>query len=538
MRIGVRHVYITHFDFLRSLRTTFLLIHSLKNQTGSYRVKLEQGSDKMKEREIFMKKVMWSFLILSLFILASCNPSTATIETTLGDPDLVVVNEELSISDDGLITAVTFKIRNIGSAASTPSRVYVNAINPDIPEPGDVNQIRLQESFSITALGPDEETEEIVSTFTQEEPNQLGIQYYDIIADPKNEVDETDETNNEFRLFVSSAEQGTVDLLIITTSAIVKTPDFEDTVNQYLSVLAATDGLSAAYIELDSDECFDTYGVKVTGEWDYFTYWPEIRDVLQEIIGITHSSYIMILGGPLVIPRPVDDACCYDQDNDLGVPSDAWYVDFDNDQIVDEGLSIGRLPDVSYDSSAVVSGLQTAIELHTAGGYTLGSEAVFSMYGYTTPPYGACCTESEAFFTLMSTSDYIRFAGHGSPEEIESNSFQLKISISEMDSIDLQSNHPVIVAYSPCYAGTIYNNGSTLAYEFMKRGAAAYLARTTTYGIPAYVGDNFPSAIEGGMRIGPALFQSMRQAVLDQGDTFKDNAGQINLYGDPTLRLR
>ncbi len=63
----------------------------------------------MKEREIFMKKGMWSFLILSLFILASCNPSTATIETTLGYPDLVVVDEGLSISDDGLMSWFSVK---------------------------------------------------------------------------------------------------------------------------------------------------------------------------------------------------------------------------------------------------------------------------------------------------------------------------------------------------------------------------------------------------------------------------------------------
>lgn len=485
------------------------------------------------------RKIRYLLLLLSFAstLLGGCDPSTTPLEEIPGDPDLVVIDEELSFSDDGLITAVTFKIRNIGSVASASSRVYVNAINPDIPEPGDENQIRLQESFPIGALGPGEETTEMVSSITQEERNQLGIQYFDVIVDPKHEVDEADETNNELQLFIPSR----VDLLIITTSDLVKTPDFEDTVNQYVSVLAATEGLSAVYIELDSDECFDTYGVKVTGEWDYWTYWPEIRDVLQEIVGITQSSYIMILGGPLVIPRPVDYACCYDQFNDLGVPSDAWYVDFDNDQIVDEGLSIGRLPDISYDSSAVVAGLQTAIELHNAGGYTLDSEVVFSMYGYTTPPYGACCTEREAFFDLMETSDYIQFAGHGSPEEIINylNSHR-KISISDMEDedLDLQSIHPVIVAYGPCSAGRIYVNDPTLSYEFLNRGAAAYIARTTTQGVPTYVVDNFPGAIEGGTRIGPALFQAMRQAVLDLGDTFKDNAGQINLYGDPTLKLR
>lgn len=481
------------------------------------------------------------FLCFTSAMLPSCIPSTATVVVPLGDPDLVVIDEELSVSEDGLITAVTFKIRNAGNSVSSPSRVYVNAINPDIPEPGEENQIRLQESFSVTALGPGEETAEFVSSVTQEEINQLGIQYFDVIADPKNEVDEGDELNNEIRVDIPTAGQGNVDLLIISTSDLVKVPDFEDTVNQYIGVLAVTEGLSAAYIELDSDECLDIYGVQVTGEWDYWTYWPEIKDALRVIVETTQSSYIMILGGTRVIPRPTDEACCNSQGNEIYVSSDAWYIDFDNDQVVDEGLSIGRLPDLSYDSSAVVAGLQTAIELHNAGGYSLTNEAVFSMYGYTTPPYGACCAEREAFFDLLETSDYINFAGHGSPELIESNTGSYrKISVADMEdeNLDLQSNHPVIVAYGPCSAGGIYLDGATLGFEFIKRGSAAYIARTSTEGIPASVDNSFPAAIEGGTRIGPALFQAMRQAILDLGDTFKDNAGQINLYGDPTLKLR
>jgi len=324
------------------------------------------------------------------------------------------------------------------------------------------------------------------------------------------------------------------DLLMITTSLLEKEPTFEDKVNQYKSVLVETEDLSAGYIELDSDECLNTYGVKVNNPGD----WEEIRDVLQEIIGITEASYIMILGGPLVVPRPVVDACCNDEGNPITVPSDAWYVDFNNDQIVDEGLSISRLPELSHNSSAVVDALQTTIELHNEGGFTLDNEVRFTTHDYTTPPYGVCdaCEEMDAFFMLMSTNDYIVFAGHGSPTAIYSGDYDLIFSINYMDSIDLQDYHPVIIAYFPCSAGGLYPNSSTLSYEFMKAGAAAYVARTTTQGVPGYVGSNFPSDIEGGMRIGPALFQSMRQTVLDFGDTFKASAGHICLYGDPTLR--
>jgi hypothetical protein len=209
---------------------------------------------------------------------------------------------------------------------------------------------------------------------------------------------------------------------------------------------------------------------------------------------------------------------------------------------VDEELSIGRLPDLSYKSLAVVVALQTAIELHNAGGYTLDNEVRFTPNegDYHTPPYGACnvCDEKDTFFTLMSTSDYICFAGHGTPDAIWSNDMVLKFSTHDIDSVDLQQYHPVIKAYGSCNAGCLYDSSPTLAYEFMNAGAAAYLGRTMTLGIPAYVDDNFPGAIEGGMRIGPALFQSMRQAVLEQGSTAKKGAGQICLYGDPTLKRR
>jgi len=248
----------------------------------------------------------------------------------------------------------------------------------------------------------------------------------------------------------------------------------------------------------------------------------------------------MILGGPLVVPRPVTNACCNDGEDPVTVPSDAWYIDFDNDQIVDEGLCISRLPDLSYNSSAVIDALQTAIELHNEGGYTLDNNVRFTMYDYTTPPYGVCddCEQMDAFFVLMSTKDNILFAGHGSPTAIYSNDLVLKFSIDYIDSINLQDYHPVIIAYSPCSAGGLFPNSSTLSYEFMKAGAAAYLGRTTTQGVPTYVATNFPINIEGGTRIGPALFQTMRQTVLDYGDTFKASAGHICLYGDPTLRRR
>jgi len=50
----------------------------------------------------------------------------------------------------------------------------------------------------------------------------------------------------------------------------------------------------------------------------------------------------------------------------------------------------------------------------------------------------------------------------------------LKFSIDDIGPVDLQQYHPVIDAYHPCNAGRLYDSSSTLAYEFMNAGAAAY----------------------------------------------------------------
>lgn len=323
------------------------------------------------------------------------------------------------------------------------------------------------------------------------------------------------------------------DVVMISSSLLNKDDDFFQTIEQYKTTLLATEGLTAEYIELDSNETLATYGVKVNDPTD----WNEIRNVLQQILQVTQSSYIMILGGLQVIPRPVADACCDGAGELSSIPSDAWYIDFDDDQIVDEGLSVSRLPELFQNSSAVIDALQTSIELHTAGGFTLNNQVKFGINDYTTPPYGVCdtCTETDAFFNLMSSHDYIVITGHGSQTTFYSNAYETLFSVNYMGSVDFQIHHPVIIGYFPCSAAGLYDNTSSFAYEFIKAGVAAYTARTTTEGVPAFVGSNFQPDIEAGMRIGPALFHSMRMSAL-VADDFKDNAIQISLYGDPTLK--
>ncbi|TET54988.1 MAG: carboxypeptidase regulatory-like domain-containing protein, partial [Anaerolineales bacterium] len=228
--------------------------------------------------------------------------------------------------------------------------------------------------------------------------------------------------------------QRSADVLLITTSLLHKTADFEPAIKHYSLVLRDTEGLVATYVELDSDACLGTYGVQVYDA----TSWEEIRQALEAIIDATAASYVTILGGELVLPRPQVEACCLDEAV-LAVPSDAWYVDFDGDQIVDEGLSVGRLPDLVYQSETVVAALQTATTLHEAGGCTLDAEVRFTLNDYTTPPYGVCddCTKQAEFFELVSTSDYIIFAGHGGPSGFYNNSHEPIFPIAQMHSVYL-----------------------------------------------------------------------------------------------------
>lgn len=330
-------------------------------------------------------------------------------------------------------------------------------------------------------------------------------------------------------------QSGPCDILMITTGLLRTSAELKAALGEYRDAVEATEGLVARYVELDSAECLRDYGVQVTNPAD----WQEIRETLRVILRTTGASYVMILGGTAVVPRPQVDACC-EGESSVTVPSDAWYIDLDGDGIVDEGVSISRLPDLSHDSSAVVAGLQTATALHNAGGFTLDAEVRFTMNDCTTPPYGVCetCAQQAEFFDLVSANDLIVFAGHGSPIGIHSNDGAPKFTINFMDSVDLQAHHPVILTYYCCNTGVLWADEPTLSYEFIRGGAAAFVARTTTLGVPTHVADTFPEEIKGGARIGDALFTAMREAVLEYGGTFKAPAGHICLYGDPTLRRR
>lgn len=113
-------------------------------------------------------------------------------------PDLVVVDAGTREVDGGATLEIFCKIRNRGNAPSTPSRVYVNEIDPT--PPAGENEIRKQFAVELDVLAPGAETAELVFGTAMSEYTGNGIEYVDVLADPKREVEEVDEGNNELRL--------------------------------------------------------------------------------------------------------------------------------------------------------------------------------------------------------------------------------------------------------------------------------------------------------------------------------------------------
>ncbi|HPJ30167.1 MAG TPA: C25 family cysteine peptidase [Methanothrix sp.] len=347
-------------------------------------------------------------------------------------------------------------------------------------------------------------------------------------------------------------------VLLVTTSLLTETASLDDVLARYAEAVGRTDGLAASRIVLDSADCFRQYGVRVADP----ASWEEIRDVLEAIVGETGPAYIILLGGEAVVPRPevvtIDGRFWY-------LPTDAWYVDFDEDGIVDQDFVISRLADLSTESTGIVAALETAIDLHESGGYGLSPEIRFSTQCWypppiglgdacdpdaascglcrATPPYGVCddCSMREETFDLISGSDYVVFMGHGSPEAFSTNDHIPIFRVENLEDVDLQTHHPVITGYVSCNTGLLYEDRRSFGTEFLREGAAAFVARNTEQGTPSYFAAHFSDYItgtgsQGTYRIGDALFELMRESVLRSGDSEKTTAAQLCIYGDPTLK--
>jgi len=106
-------------------------------------------------------------------------------------PDLTVVAKDWSVA--GTQYVINLTVKNIGTAPSNDTLVYINAIDPT-PPPG-LNQIRIQFSEPLSALPPGAE-----HSFSKNIPlskiHAKEIDNIDVLVDPKSVVKESDENNN------------------------------------------------------------------------------------------------------------------------------------------------------------------------------------------------------------------------------------------------------------------------------------------------------------------------------------------------------
>jgi len=251
------------------------------------------------------------------------------------------------------------------------------------------------------------------------------------------------------------------DVVLVTMTTLKKEGKFHQKIREYIDTVRGTERLKATYFELDSDQVKKTFGVKVENNNDP----RDTKNLLRKITEKTGASYIVILGGTKVIPRPFVSIGC----PSTMVHGDNHYIDFDADQILDEGLSISRLPDVDYDSDAIIKALNTSIFLHKRGGFTISKPAKFSIWCEGEKHcYDYCADDSRGqnqateILDIISSSDYVHFTGHATPFAFfsgDSTSFSIEscplFDIDHTGHVDLTTHHPIIAAYTGCNAGRL-----------------------------------------------------------------------------------
>ena len=318
------------------------------------------------------------------------------------------------------------------------------------------------------------------------------------------------------------------DLILLSSTRLVRTAEFNTTLGLYQQALTDSEGLSSRYVEVDSAACQDTYGDHVVD----LNNWREVQRVMARIRARTQARYFLILGGRLVVPRPAIPLAIGDGTTE-NVENDGWYLDFDGDRIVDGDAAIGRFADqgVTFgnpedfpSSDGLLAALRTAIVVHMRGGFTLDNPIGFKTSEYNTPPFGVGpeCTRTAQFLELLATADGIEFYGHGDVTYYKNNDGQLILDPAHLDPQTLQRNHPFICAWGPCNSGRLLDtwDGFPDDYplpigfprDFQLAGACAFIGRTTTHAYYATTPNIFYSELAAGARIGDALFAAMRRA--------------------------
>lgn len=120
---------------------------------------------------------------------------------SFSQPDLIVSYGFGNLVTSGVtepIYRMNFQIKNIGSSKSSETQVYLNAI--DLAPPQGVNEIRMQIPFSLGEIEPGAVSEMFTYDFKLVDFHAKEVTLINIIADPKNSVNERNEQNNIMEL--------------------------------------------------------------------------------------------------------------------------------------------------------------------------------------------------------------------------------------------------------------------------------------------------------------------------------------------------
>ena len=383
--------------------------------------------------------------------------------------------------------------------------------------------------------------------------------------DVEEEVEVEPEVEEEIEEFINTLniDESTIDVLLVATEALETSPEFFDKVNEYIDTMADTEGLTTAYLELDSAVARDELDIYLAD--NEYTDWLLVKDAIERVVDEKNIEYLILLGGEEVVPMPVMDNVpngTYDEENPIvdSVDGDSWYLDFNNDWLPDDGLVISRIADYGTGTTVILDYLDTAIKLHNLGGITMDSPAMLTGEGYCErydegihgcyelPPYCVdsdpdCGCIEESMYDLLSSSDIIRFSGHGSRFGFVSEEGCLQFQVSKMENVNFNTHNPFVIGFYSCVTGIIFQTQQTNATEFLRSGASIFAGRTETLGLYQYFVDNFPEASMANREsVGQAFFDSIREPFISDPDFFLEIgyavANQLILYGDPTLRLK
>lgn len=330
------------------------------------------------------------------------------------------------------------------------------------------------------------------------------------------------------------------DVLLLSTSKLATDAAFDTVVSDYTALMEAREGLKVLHVVTDSERCYELFGVSASHE----DGWQAIKALIRTLLDATGARYIILLGGEKSFPRPVVTLEVTGETYpSVDVSSDAWYIDFDNNKIVDADLYISRIPDLNYSTGIIKQYLRHAMVVHGWGGIHLANRTDFD--SSTSPPYGTCDTcDAAVFYTMMGTFESIFFWGHGAYVALRNYEHVKILNYNEIRNIDFSGNHPMVFALNPCRAGMLSPDSHewpSLSTEFIENGASGYFANTAAYGFTALMSDFLYENMTHEYTIGKIVFDAMRMSLEEWPDYFDISGAyvsvnQFNLYGDPTIR--